>query len=102
MSLEDMFREGARFGAHSLKRSLSNGLTSSNDVRDDPAGHVRQPEIASAIPVSQLCMIKTEQVEDSGMQVMHMHRVFRGLEAQGVSGAARHTPFNAAPHQPHP
>jgi hypothetical protein len=55
---------------------------SRDDVVDDGAGHVGEPEIAPAVPVGELRVIDPEQVENRRVQIVHVHRPVDGLESE--------------------
>ena len=46
------------------------------NLADDIPTHASQPRVHAGIEVSQPGVIKTHQVEDSRMQIVHMHSVF--------------------------
>ena len=53
----------------------------------DLAMHIGQPEVAPLGAEGELLMIKSEQMQHGGVEVMHMDAVFHGVEAQLVGRA---------------
>ena len=49
--------------------------------------HVGQPHVAAGVAVGQALVVEPEQVEDRGVQIMHVHRVLDGLVAELVGPA---------------
>jgi hypothetical protein len=48
------------------------------------AVHVGQPEIPASISIREALVVKTEQVQDRGMQIVHMHTILDGSETEFV------------------
>src|SRR5262245_4878338 len=63
-----------RFSGLWLRRSAAN---SCQKFLDHFAANVCQPEIASLESVRDICMVQSKQVENRGMEVVHVHRVLR-------------------------
>ncbi len=59
----------------------SMGKTLRQDLADYAAGDVRQAEVATLKAVGQPCVVDAEQVQNRGVQVVDMHRVFDGFIA---------------------
>ena len=53
-------------------------LILSDDVVNNATMHVREPKIATSAAVRQSFMVQTEKVQDCGVQVMQMSRIFDG------------------------
>src|SRR5262249_6049074 len=70
-------------------------------VVQNVAGHVRETEIAATVPVSQFSMIDAEQVQDRGMDIMHMDRFVDSLEAKVVRGSINGAALDRTASQPH-
>src|SRR3954469_24407110 len=72
------------------------------ELLDQFTMHVRQPEIAPLKAISQLRMVKTQQVQKRRVQIMNVHRVLRGIEPKLIrlaqSQARLHTP-SSHPHR---
>src|SRR5262245_57726566 len=66
----------------------------------DASMDVGESEVASGIAVDELFVIEPEQVQEGGMQVMHMNRLVDGLESKLVGGAVRDAALDAAAGQP--
>lgn len=56
------------------RRSLHN-----LDLVEDLSGNIRQSEVASTVPVSQVFVIESEQMQNGGVQIMHNVPGFRPL-----------------------
>ena len=65
------------------------------------AGDVGQPEIAAAVAVGEPRVIEAQQVQHRRVQIVHVHRVLHGFEAEFVGGAVRHAALDAAAGQQH-
>ena len=63
--------------------------------------HVGQTEWPALEPVGQLGVIEAQQMQDRGVQVVHVHLVFRDIEAELVAFAERESRLDAAAGQPH-
>ena len=57
-----------------------------NLVRDIPED-VRQPEVTAGVAIGQAFVVKAEQVENRGVEIMDVHRLLDGLESKFVRGA---------------
>src|ERR1700733_14769273 len=71
----------------------------SNDVVDHISRNVGQAEIPPTVAVCKLSVVDAHQVEDSRMQVMHMHPLVDALPAKFISSTITHTTFHAATRQ---
>ena len=58
--------------------------------------HVREPEVTSAVAVSQFLVIDSKQVKNGSMQVVHVNGIRSNIETQFVSFADRYSRFDAA------
>lgn len=56
----------------------------SKDPVDDMTFDVGESEIASAVAVCQAFVVKAEQMQNCGVQIMHMHLVFRRVKSKLV------------------
>jgi len=63
--------------------------------------HVRQSEIAALEPIGQLGMVESQQVQNSGVQIVHVHLILYYLEAELVAFSHRHAGLDAAACHPH-
>src|SRR5262249_34102651 len=79
----------------------TDGKKSADNIVKNGARHVRQSEIAPAIPIGQLGVVDAEQVEDGGVQVVHVDRFVDRLEAEVIRGAVDRPALDAAAGQPH-
>ena len=62
--------------------------------------HVGEPEVAATVAVGEFRVIESEQVQHRGLQVVHVHRLLHGLEAELVGGAIHRAPLHAAAGHP--
>src|SRR5262245_28754653 len=67
---------------------------------DDPPMDVGQPEVAAGVAVGEASVVAAEELENRGVQVVNMDRLFDGLEAEFVSRAVGLAPFDAAAGEP--
>jgi hypothetical protein len=51
------------------------GLTSRDDARHQFPVHIRQPEIAASVPISEPFMIQPEQVQNRRVQIVEVYLV---------------------------
>ena len=68
----------ANSGADLKKRAPRTGhpdLILRNQVVDDPAVNIRQPEIATGVAVGEFFVIEAQHRQHRGVQVVHMHPV---------------------------
>src|SRR5205823_3923917 len=73
----------------------------SNDVFDDLAAHFGQPLLAAQVHVAQRVLIQAHLVQQGGVQIAEMHRLFRGLQPNAVGGAVNGAAFESAARHPH-
>ena len=59
--------------------------------------NIRQPEITSRIAISQPFMIKSQLVQNGGMQVMDTGWLFDRFETKVIRCAISHAPSNPPP-----
>src|SRR3712207_6587087 len=62
-------------------------LSSCQEFHDDVPVDVRQAEVTSGVAVGEPFMVEAEQVQDGGVQVVHVDLVLDRLEAELVGGA---------------
>ena len=74
---------------------------SGDDVVQHRSRHVRQPEVAAAVLIGQLGVIDAHQVQDRGVQVVHVHRLLDRLEPEVVGRAVGDAALHAAAGEPH-
>jgi len=65
------------------------------------AVHVGKTEVASGVAVGQLFVIKAEEVQDSGVEIVHVHGVLDRLESELVGLAVLQPSFSPAARHPH-
>ena len=51
------------------------------------AAHVGEPEIAAVVTIRELLVFDAEQMQECGVQVVHMHLVLHRLVAEGIGRA---------------
>ncbi len=57
---------------------------------------VGQAEIAAIVAIGQLGVVKTEDTQNRGVQIMHSHRIFRHIHADVIGFAVSVTALDAA------
>src|SRR5262245_43502075 len=62
---------------------------------DHISEHVGEAEIAALVAIRQARMLQAEQVQDRGLQVVRVNRIFADVEAQLVRGAVCHAALEA-------
>src|SRR5436309_155617 len=75
-------------------------VMSGNDLVYHVTGHVREAEVAAAVPVGELRVIDAHQLQDCGLPVVDVHALFDGLEAEIVGGAVDDAALDAAAGEP--
>ncbi len=73
---------------------------SGEQLRDERAVNIGQPEVASGVAIRQLFVIEAEQVQDGGVQVVHVDRVFDRGKAELIGGAVDMARTDTAPGHP--
>ena len=63
--------------------------------------HIGKPEISTCMPKRETFVIETEQMQNGGMQVVHMDFVFYRLEAKLVGLSVGHSAFYSSSSEPH-
>jgi hypothetical protein len=63
--------------------------------------HVGESEVAARHAVGQLFVIEAQQLQDSRVQVVDVHPVLHGLEAEFVGGPVHLATFHPATGEPH-
>src|SRR5690348_7371541 len=72
-----------------------------DQIVQDGAGDIGQAEIAPAISVSQLSVLDPKKVQDCGVDIVDMHRLFDGFESEIVGSSIDRATFDRAARQPH-
>ena len=57
------------------------------DLLHDIAVNIGEAEVTAGVAVGELLVVDSEDVEDGGMEVVHMHFVLLGIVAEIVGGA---------------
>src|SRR5258706_451099 len=68
---------------------------------DHASVDIREAELPALETVGQLLVIDAEQVQDGGLEVMHMHRVFYRVEGKLVRFAVAEARLHARARHPH-
>src|SRR6202043_2273971 len=71
------------------------------DIVNHVPGHVGQPEIAAAVTVGQFGVIDAQQIQNCGVQVVHMDAFVDYFPAEIVRLPVDHSALHAAAGQPH-
>lgn len=71
------------------------------DVVDNAAFDIGQPEVAAAVGISQFFVIEAELVQDCGVQVVNVDFVFNRGESKVVGCSVNRATFDTASGQPH-
>src|SRR5438046_4191108 len=72
-----------------------------DDLRHHLPIDVGEPEIAAAVTEREPFMIEAEQMQEGGVQIVHVDLILDGAEAELVRRAVRHAATHAAAGQPH-
>src|SRR5438552_1853191 len=81
-----ILQAGSRRKASKLRQNAS----------DHDPRHVRQPEIPARVAESELLVVKSQQMQQRCMQVMHVDLVLGGPETEFVRGTVGHAALYAA------
>ena len=84
-----------------LNRTPQKQALSGDNILDDLAIHVRQPEIAAGVAVGQPGVIQAQQVQDRRVQVVDVDLVFDRVIAVVVGLAVGEARLDAAAGHPH-
>ena len=68
---------------------------SGENVTDNFAADIRQSEIATGIAVSEFLMIKAQEVQHRGMEIMDVNRVFNGSKSELIGRTINMAALNA-------
>lgn len=71
------------------------------DWLDHLAMNVGQPEVTSCIAESEFVVLKTQQMQQRRMQVVHMHTIHFRAKSKLVRRAVNRTALDASTSQPH-
>src|ERR1035437_1693937 len=87
---------------HSLKTIRSGGKSESGqNLINHIAGDVGEPEIASLELKRQLGVLNAQAVQDGGLQVVDVDRVFQNVVTEVVGLAQNEAALDATPRHPH-
>src|SRR6266850_1803939 len=91
------------FEPHALKRSgIEDGASGLRQERfDDFAFDVGQPKIAALESIGEFRVIEAEQVQQSRVEIMHVHLVLNDMKTEFVGFAEDYAGFEAASGHPH-
>src|SRR5262245_44995024 len=68
---------------------------------DHLAVYIRQSKISTAVPVGETGVIEAQKMQNGGVQVVRVNRIFHGLEAEVVGCPVSDTPFYPAACEQH-
>src|SRR6476660_2812468 len=71
-----------------------------NQLVDDLAVDVGEAEIAARIAIGETLVVKTHELQDGGVQVVDVHRILGGTEAEFVGRSVGLATFDAAAGEP--
>ena len=71
------------------------------DVVDDVAVDIGQPEVAAAVAISQTLVVESDQVQNRGVQVMDVDLVLGDVKAELVGGTISCSRLHPSSGQPH-
>src|SRR5690349_18471161 len=83
-----------------LRDNANNGYQSGDNVVDDAAINVRQPKIPTAESIRQPLVIESKEVQDRGMQIVHVHLVLNCEVTEVIGGAVAVARLHPAARQP--
>src|ERR1044072_629485 len=89
---------GYRQQTTSLKNYISGRLC--EDIANDCAGHVREPEIAARVTIGQFLAVEAEQGQHRSVKVVHAGAVFAGAKTKLIRCAVSRPAANAAAGKP--
>src|SRR5205814_2841237 len=92
--------EAVRVAAGTTDDSVS-AITSGEKLLHYVPCHVRQPEVAALEAVRQPGVIEPQEMENGGMQIVHVHRIFNDVVAELVGAADGYARLDPAARQPH-
>src|SRR2546430_9343765 len=72
-----------------------------DNLLHDPPVHVREPEVASGITISEALVVNAKKMKNGGVKVVNVHRVLDDVHPQLVGGAINHAALYAAAGQQH-
>src|SRR6266540_1420463 len=97
-----MYTTGQRLTTGNGQRTTRAETTGSGeDGGRDLAGDIGETEVASAVVVGELLVVEAHQVQDRRVQVMDVHAVLDGGDAELIGGAVNVATLDAASGQPH-
>src|SRR2546423_12429607 len=70
------------------------------DFFDNGAGHICQTKVTSGIAIGEALVIQAQQMEDSRMEVVDMHRILRRAKTKLVGCAIDRPASDATPSEP--
>ena len=59
-------------------------LASCDDLADDASVHIREPELAALEAIGEAFVVDAEAMQDGGLEVVDVHGVLLGIEAEVV------------------
>src|SRR5437016_2881989 len=77
------------------------GLSLRQNLSHDSPVNIGQPKIPAGVPVSELFVVKAEQMQKRRVQIVNVNFVFDRLESEFIGGAVNRAAFDAAAGQPY-
>src|SRR5207244_2777245 len=74
---------------------------SAQDLVNHLAKNICQAKVAAGVAVGELLVVQAEQVQDGGVQIVHVNLIFDGVIAVVIRSAILHTGLNPAAGHPH-
>src|SRR5262249_9775465 len=90
---------GVRTGVYTSCYLAELATPSCQDCFHNLAANVRQAKVAAAVPECQLCVIKTEKVQNRRVEVVNMDFVFYNLHTKIIRLAVSHAPTDSCSSQ---
>lgn len=78
----------------------SRAFVSRQHIFDDGAFHIGEPIVTASVPVRQLLVIESHQMQNCRVKVMHVNRLFDRAQTVFVSRSVDHASFDSGTGQP--
>lgn len=72
----------------------------SHDLTDDTSLHFGQPLLATLVEEAQVILVQAELVQNRGMYIPEMDRIFHGLQADGIRRSHHLAAFDTSTRHP--
>src|SRR5215472_11793868 len=81
--------------------AFSSQLVLRNDLVNHVSGNIGQPKVTTAVTIRQFCMVDSQQIQNSGMDIVHVDGLLDGFPPEIVGRSKRHPALDSASSQPH-